>query len=356
MSKKIKAGVIGLGMGWGHLAGYSSHPGVEVIAVADMQAEKLEKAQKEFHVARTYKDGYELIKNEKLDIISVAVPNFLHKPLVIAALESGANVLCEKPMAVNAVDAEAMLAAARQSGLKLGINFSFRFTPQSRAMKSVVEAGELGDIYYARSVWMRRRGIPGMKSGFNCGGAAGSWFFNKKFAGGGPLIDLGVHRLDLALWLMGYPEVSYVLGSTYSKIAPEIARRAKVDFSVEDMACAFIKFKNGATLELDAAWAANIAENEQISTRLMGDKGGIYQYNVNEGYTFELECFRELDGKQFDCKLHPPVPEANSSYYLFAESVISGGDFLVAPEQGVVVMKILDAIYQSSQTGEPVKF
>ncbi len=347
---KLKAGVIGLGMGMGHLQGYLSHPDVEVTAIADARGDRisaLAASCPEFH-GKTYTNGMEMIKAEKLDIVSIAVPNFLHKDLTVAALEAGANVLCEKPMAMNTAEAEEMLAAARRYGKKLGINFSFRFTPQSRAMKDLVDAGTLGEIYYGRSVWMRRRGIPGLDGG--------AWFFSKEKSGGGPLIDLGVHRLDLALWLMGYPEPAYVTGSTYCKLAGEIAAKHGVDYSVEDFACAMIRFKNGSTLELDASWAANIRDAEEMTTRLLGSKGGLYQYNLNEGYTWDVELYREEAGRQYDTKLHSTGAASPSAYHLFADAVRDNSEFLVNPEEGVTVMRLLDAIYESGRTGRPVEF
>ncbi|WP_176011812.1 Gfo/Idh/MocA family protein [Victivallis sp. Marseille-Q1083] len=352
---KLKAGVIGLGMGWGHLAGYASHPDVEVVAVADRIEAKREAAKKEFNLPKIYAEGIDMIRQEKLDILSVAVPNNQHKELTVAGLEAGAHVLCEKPMAMNTAEAEEMLAAAKKHNLKLGIDFSYRFSPQSRAMKTLVEDGRLGEIYYARSVWLRRRGVPGFVAGFNTQGASGSWFFDKSQSGGGPLIDLGVHRLDLALWLMGYPEPDWVMGSTYCKLAPEMAKYYNQNYTVEDLACAMIKFKNGATLELDASWAANIKENEQMSTRLLGDKGGLYQYNLNEGYTYDVEYYQEIDRKQFDCTLHPPVPEVKSAFHMFVDAVRDDKPFLVQPEEGVCVMRLLDAIYKSAATGQPVQ-
>lgn len=354
---KLKAGVIGLGMGWNHLAGYMDHPDVEVVAIADRLEAKREKAKAEYNIPKIYNEGIDLIRNEKLDILSVAVPNDQHKSLTIAGLEAGMNVLCEKPMALNTAEAEEMLATAKRCGKKLGIDFSYRFNPQSRAMKSLVGTGSLGNIYYGRSVWLRRRGIPGLGGNFNTkGGAAGSWFFDKTQSGGGPLIDLGVHRLDLALWLMGYPEPAWVMGSAYCKHGQRLASQFGQEYTVEDLACAMIKFKNGATLELDAAWAANIKENEQMSTRLIGDKGGLYQYNLNEGYTYDVEYYQEIEGKQFDSKLHTPCPETPSAFRLFADAVRDNTDFLVQPEEGVTVMRLLDAIYKSAATGEPVKF
>ncbi len=356
MSRKLKAGVIGLGMGWNHLAGYMEHPDVEVVAIADRIEAKREKAVKEYNIPKTYSEGIDLIRNEKLDILTVAVPNNQHKELTIAGLRAGANVLCEKPMALNTAEAEEMLAVSRETGRKLGIDFSYRFSPQSRAMKALVEEGVLGNVYYARSVWMRRRGVPGVQSGFNTAGGAGVWFYDIEQSGGGPLIDLGVHRLDLALWLMGYPDPAWVMGSTYSKIGPSLAAKVGREYTVEDLACAMIKFKNGATLELDAAWACNIKENEKMSTRLIGDKGGLFQYNLNEGYTYDCEYYQEIAGNQFDSKLHPPVPDVKSAYAMFAEAVRDDKPFLVAAEEGVTVMRLLDAIYESARTGKPVQF
>ncbi len=354
---KLRAGVIGLGMGWNHLNGYMTHPDVEVVAIADRLESKREAVKREYPgIPKLYSEGIDLIKNEKLDILSVAVPNNQHKDLTVAGLKAGANVLCEKPMALNTAEALEMLETAKKLNLKLGIDFSYRFNPQSRAMKALVEEGRLGEIYFGRSVWLRRRGVPGLVSGFNTKGAAGAWFFDKQQSGGGPLIDLGVHRLDLALWLMGYPEVDYVMGNTYCKLAKEMAKKYQQNYSVEDFACAMIKFKNGAMLELEASWASNIKENEQMSTRLVGDKGGLFQYNLNEGYTYDVDYYQEIDGKQFDSKLHSPAPDTPSAFHMFADAVRDNKDFLVKPEEGVIVMKILDAIYKSAATGEPVKF
>ena len=350
MAKKLKAGVIGLGMGGGHLAGYLTHPDVEVVAIADRREDR-RALLPEKHPAfkgKVYHEGIDMIEKEQLDIISVAVPNDQHKPLTIAALESGANVLCEKPMALNAQEAQEMLDTAKRLNKKLGIDFSYRFNPQSRAMKDLIEQGTLGDIYYGRSVWLRRRGIPGLAAAnFNTGSGApmGSWFYDKKQSGGGPLIDLGVHRLDLALWLMGYPRPVWVMASTYDKFGPRMAK---------DLACAMIKFENGATLELDASWASNIKENEHQTIRLLGDKGGMYQYNLNEGYTYDVEYYYEIAGRQFDAKMHTAQPTP-SAFHLFVDAVRDNTPFLVQPEEGVTVMKILDAIYKSAALGEPVK-
>ena len=354
--EKLKVGIIGLGMGSIHLQGYLEHEGVEVVAVADRVEQKRVDAQKKYNIPRIYAEGIDMINSEKLDVLSVATPNDQHMPLTIAGLEAGANVLCEKPMAMNVQEAEQMMAVAKKCGRKLGIDFSYRFTPQSQVMKTMVDEGMMGDIYYARSQWFRRRGIPGMGGDFNTGtGATGSWFFDKKQAGGGPLIDLGVHRLDLALWLMGYPEPDWIMGSTYDKLAVDIAKMRGLEYTVEDLACAMIKFKNGATLELNASWAANVREKENMYTRLLGDKGGMLHFNLNEGYEFAMEYYQQIGESHFNDRLHS-FPPVRTAFWQFAEACIKNTDFLVRPEEGVIVMRILDAIYESAATGAPVKF
>jgi predicted dehydrogenase len=356
MPEKLKIGVIGLGMGAAHIKGYMKHPNAEIVAIAARPDPRTAALGENFPTfkGKLYSDGMEMLEKEKLDIVSVAVPNFLHKDLTIAALESGANVLCEKPMAMNAADAQQMADTAKKVGKKLGINFSYRFRAPSRAMKALVDEGIFGDIYYGRSFWFRRRGIPGLATGGPSQAGMGPWFFDKNLSGGGPLIDLGVHRLDLALWLMGYPKPTWVMGSTYDRLARKIAEEKGIRYTVEDMACAMIKFDNGATLELGASWAANIKENELQNTRLLGDKGGLFQYNLQEGYTFDLEYYYEIAGRQFDSRMHT-FPEVPSAYWLFVEAVRTGTPFMVDPEEGVTVMKILDAVYKSAAEGAPVK-
>ncbi len=344
--KKLKVGIIGLGMGASHINGFRTHPDVEVVAVADTDPARLEqKGKNEFKIPNCYLSAEEMLKKENLDIVSVVTPNKFHMPLTLAALNAGCHVLCEKPMAMNAKEAEKMLSAAKKAKKKLMINFSFRFTPQSYAMKKEVESGTIGDVYFARSVWQRRRGMPGF----------GGWFSTKALSGGGPLIDVGVHRLDLALWLMNYPKPKWVMAGAHNHIASRIAKEQNKKYDVEDFATAFIRFENGATLELEASWAGNIKENEMMETRLLGTNGGLLQKNLNGGYEFEAEFFIERNGCQYDMKLHPPVPAAHCSMYHFADAVINNKDHIATGEEGLIVMRLLDAIYESAKTGNPVK-
>jgi len=174
--KNLRVGVIGLGIGRGHVREFHRLPDVTVAALADPDAGRLESAGQEFAVNALYADGFEMIRQEGLDIVAVATPNAFHRDYTIAALRAGSHVLCEKPMALNARESAQMLAAARRAGKRIMINFSFRFSPQALALKKEVDAGALGEVYFGRTVWLRRRGVPGL----------GGWFSRKALSGGGP--------------------------------------------------------------------------------------------------------------------------------------------------------------------------
>jgi predicted dehydrogenase len=343
--KKIRVGVIGLGMGRHHVAGYQTHPQAEVIAIADLDPERLAEHGEKYGVDKRYTSGEEMLTQEQFDVVSIATPNKFHKPLTIAALKAGCHVLCEKPMAMNAGEAREMLAAAEKAGKRIMINFSYRFSEQSQALKDRVDAGELGEVYFARTIWHRRRGLPKF----------GGWFGQKALSGGGPLIDLGVHRLDLALWLMGYPKPVWVMGSTYNPIATRLAREQGVDYDVEDLAVGMIRFDNGATLELEASWAAHIQERELMETRLFGTEGGLVQRNLNETYEFEAEMYLERDGAQYDMKLHAPRRSSKNAMNHFVDSILHDVPHTATGQEGLLVMQILDAIYESATTGQPVR-
>jgi len=346
MSAKLRMGVIGLGMGQGHARGYQSHPHAELVALCDLDMGRLEAVAAELGVAQTYTDLDEMLTKADLDAVSVALPNKLHAPFTIKALRRGLHVLCEKPMARTLREAERMLAAAAKAGKNLMINFSYRFSDMSYALKEQVDLGVVGDIYFGRTVWHRRRGFPQF----------GSWFGDKEMAGGGPLLDLGVHRLDLALWLMGYPEPVAVSGSTYDPIARATARRECKKYSVEDLACGLIKFANGATLLLESSWALNIGENEHMVTELYGTRGGLVQRNCDGGYGFEAELYTEEGESLFSKKLDRRIVGAPSSYHEFIDSILEDRQPMASAEQGLKVMKILEGIYKSAETGREVRY
>lgn len=345
MAEPLRVGVIGLGMGRHHIAGYQGHPGCKVTAIADMNTALLSEIGDRYGVETRYTSAEEMLAAEKLDVVSVVTPNKFHKDLTVAALKAGCHVLCEKPMAMSAAEGRAMLAAAEETGRRLMINFSYRFTEQSMALKAQVDAGILGEVYFGRTVWHRRRGLPGF----------GGWFGQKALSGGGPLIDLGVHRLDLALWLMGYPQPVWVLGSIYNPIGSALAKKQDKAFDVEDLAVGLVKFANGATLEVEASWAANIKESELMETRLYGTQAGLVQRNLDETYKFEAEIYLEKEGAHFDMKLHTPYPPTPTPMYHFIDCILTGKPHIATGREGLLVMEILDALYKSAAEGRPVE-
>lgn len=345
INRKLKVGVVGLGMGRTHIAGYKSHPGAEVVALCDRDEKRLDIVSKEFGILRKFTEAEEMFQKADLDAVSIATPNKFHAPLTIAALKAGLHVLCEKPMAMNSEEAQKMNDMAKKTGKNLMVNFSFRFTDVSFALKQQVDSGVIGDIYFGRTVWHRRRGIPLKES-----------FCEKDLSGGGPLIDLGVHRLDLALWLMGYPEPVSISGSTYDFIGRETAVKLKRKFDVEDLACGLIKFKNGATLILEASWALNIKEPEHMVTMLCGTKGGLVHQNIGGGYEFRGEIYTEEGGHLFTKIVDRSITPTPSAYHEFVNSILEKRKPLATPEEGIKVMKILDGIYESAQTGREMRY
>jgi predicted dehydrogenase len=344
-NRKLRVGVIGLGMGRGHIKGFQAHPGCEVVAVADTDHARLGRAREEFGINRAHTDATHLIEREELDIISVATPNKFHKPLTIAALERGAHVLCEKPMAMDAAEGREMIACAKRMDRRLMINFSYRFRAQSQSLKRLVEEGVLGDVYTARTVWLRRNGFPGF----------GGWFTDKAMAGGGPLIDLGVHRIDLALWLMGYPQPEWIMGTSSDALTVAESVRQGKPASVENHCTGLVRFTNGASLQVEASWACHRAENEFMETHLYGTKAGLVQKNVGGGYDFTAELYDRKAGGHYTAVLARPEERELSAMEHFAEAILKDLPTPAPAEDALKVQQIIDGIYRSAATGTPVK-
>ena len=356
---KLRVGVIGLGMGQHVIRALENRSNAEVVAIADMKEPLLKQVGDSNGIDNRYVTGEEMLAKAELDIVYVSTPNHLHKSLTIAALKAGCHVLCEKPMALNAGEAREMIKAARKANRRLMINFSFRFSESSWAMKHEIDSGSLGKIYFGRTIWLRRRGIPWW----------GGWFREKAKAGGGPLVDLGVHRIDLALWLMGHPKPVWVLGSTYNHIAAQEKKKNKgKPCDIEDYAAALVKFDNGATLAIEASWAAHIKEWELMETRILGSEGGLVQRNLGEGYEFEAELFMERNGVHYDLKPHlvrngvcPPemvpglFPGQSGAIRHFVDCILNDRPHIATGEEGLMVAQVLDAIYESADKGKPVK-
>ncbi|MBI3829416.1 MAG: Gfo/Idh/MocA family oxidoreductase [Planctomycetes bacterium] len=345
MSSVVRCAVIGLGMGSGHAKGYLECPDAKLVAVCDLDPKRLDKFKEHVGADGCYNDHKKMLRELEPDLVSVALPNFLHAPVSIDALRAGAHVLCEKPMALNVKAAQQMIKEAEKARRKLGINLSYRFTGPARALKDLSDEGFLGKPYHASTRWTRRDGFPGF----------GSWFGQKKLSGGGPLIDLGVHRIDLAMWLMGSPEPETVSGSAHYQIGVPRAKATGKTFDVEDLAAGFIRFKNGASLVFEISWGNHQAQREKMGTEVIGTKGALVHRNEGEGYDFVGEYFRDLKGHKFNGRVHSAIGSIASAYTEMVRAVKHNTKPLADGHDGLRIQRVLDGIYKSAKLGREVK-
>lgn len=352
---KLRLAIIGCGKmaGRSHLNKFIEMKNIQIVAACDIKIERAKKIGETIGAdIPTFTDYNELLKLDFVDAVDIGTPNVLHSEIAIAALKAGKHVFCEKPDAVSVEEALKMKAAAEASDRVLMVMRNNRFLESSVYAKEFIEAGLAGDIYCGRCGWIRRRGIPGK----------GGWFTDKKQSGGGPLIDLGVHMIDLAIWLMGNPRPVSVSGCTYTKFADSDTKsdsvhsqfgEAKEDgvFDVEDLAMGFIRFENGACLQIEFSWASNIGEETRF-VELRGTKAGL-KWQRGELEIYSEECGVPVDltpkfGKPKSGHGH----EQNLSH--FADVVLKGEKPSYNINQGVDMIKVLCAIYESAKTGKEV--
>ncbi len=349
MTKKLRAAVIGVGnIGrQAHLPGYASCPNTEIVAICDTHAGRLAQAAQQYGVdaAHTYADYREMYEKENLDVVSVCTPTYAHYDQTVDALNKGIHVHCEKPMAMNTEETVKMVQAAKAAGKLLAVGYNNRFRLDATTLRKYYENGVFGDIYYAKSGWLRRRGNPH------------GWFTQKSVSGGGPLIDCGVHALDLTHWLMGQPQPVSVTASTYCKfgnynvegIGQYWAESGNEEgiFDTEDLATAFIKFANGATMMYDVSWAYN-GENTGIYTQLHGDKAGA---NLDP-----VKIYGEVEKNIVDYEPHLnlKVNAQEKKVHNFTAAVLGQEELLCPGHESIVIAQIVDAIYESAASGATV--
>lgn len=347
MSKKLKVGVIGVGgIAGGHFPGWKESPHAELVAFSDIRGDVLKRVGDAQGVSLLYEKTEDLLANKDIDIIDICTPNMYHAPLAVAALGAGKHVICEKPLAPTPADIKKMIAARDKSKKLLMTAQHFRFNGNSKALKAEIDKGILGQIYHARSWMLRRAGAP-----------TGPGFCQKKHSGGGPCIDIGVHILDLTLWMMGNPKPVTVNGITQNRLS-----KKKGAFSnwggpipdamdVEEFAAAFVRFENGATLVLEVSWLLNHkTTGEDMQMWLYGDDGGshwpsneIYKTNNETRQHYNLQLTNAEGG-------HPHAKECQA----FAEAVALGKPSPVPAEQSLDVIAILDGLYKSSEKGKEI--
>jgi predicted dehydrogenase len=340
---RVRVGIVGVGIGSIHARGYARCGRAQVVALCDLDTDRAQRLATEHGIERIYSDYRVMLAEEKLDAVSVCTPNALHEPVAVAAFEAGCHVLCEKPLSTSAASAKRMLDAARRSRRRFMVGMNNRFRGDTQVLRGYIEAGELGSIYYARCGWIRRKGIPGM----------GSWFTRKELSGGGPLIDIGVHAFDVTWYLMGNPKPVAVFGATYAQFGPRGlggggwgVAVAGGGYDVEDLAAAQVRFENGATLCLEASWAQH-CQGDRLYSEVYGDSGGA---------TLEpLRVFTDHRGRPVDISPHAPQVDGHEAEVAhFVDCVLNDREPISTGEQGVEVMKVLDAIYESAQSGASV--
>jgi predicted dehydrogenase len=320
---------------------------VKIVAVSDPNEEAASLAAERFNIPHKFTDYHQMLELSSIAAIDVCTPNFLHKQPTIDALNAGKHVLVEKPLALNAIEGQEMVDASHKNKRKLQVALNSRFAAGPQALKRFIKDGRIGEIYYARAHALRRRGVP-------------SWgvFTQKDKQGGGPLIDIGVHILDLTLWLMDYPEPASVSGTSYTKFG---TREGVLNlwgswdpkkYTVEDFAVGLVKFKNGATLVLESSFVANI-EREEMRTNIMGTEGGAVLDPFNDANT---KLFREESGTLTDTQLVflPKLGSHEMEIRSFVQAIIDDTPVEVPGEQGLMVTRILDSIYASSEQGKEI--
>ncbi len=356
--RKLRAGIVGCGgiANGKHLPAMKRNGHFEIVAFCDLIEERAQKAKEEYGTpdAKVFTDYQELLK-EDLDAVYVLTPNNAHAPVSIAAMEAGKHVMCEKPMAKTYAEAKAMVETAERTGKLLNIGYQNRYRADSIYLKSACQDGELGEIYYAKAHAIRRRAVP-------------TWgvFLDEEKQGGGPLIDIGTHALDLTLWMMDNYEPEMVVGSVYRKLAEQKnTGNAWGDwdpdiFTVEDSAFGFIKMKNGATISLESSWALNSLDVREAQTTLCGTRAGADMVNglrinrVKHGRQCVEEPNLQAGGVAFfDGVAEKPDDVEQRTFY---DAVINDEPLVVQPRQAMTVTRILEAIYESGKTGKPVFF
>ncbi len=349
---KTKVAVIGVGgISVQHLNAYKNNPDVEIVALCDINEKQLHKRGREYGVERLYTDCETMLREcPEIEAVSVCTWNSAHAPCTIAALKAGKHVLCEKPMATNARDAQAMLDAAKESGKLLMIGFVRRFGNDCALLKDLIAEDCFGEIYYTKATYLRRNGNPG------------GWFGDKSRSGGGPLIDLGVHVIDLSRYIMGNHKPVSVYGATFQKLfnRPDIksgkgyqsVSASEEDIcDVEDAVTALIRFDNDSVISVEASFSLNIEK----------PKGDIEFFGTKAGAKLdpELHVYSQVAGHMTNVNFDEPTALSFEGLFAneinhYVQCVREGIECRNPAEDGVMLMKILDAIYESARTHHEV--
>lgn len=359
--RPVRIGIVGCGgiANGKHMPSLSKLPNVEMVAFCDLIPERAEAACKEYGTpeAKTYTDYRELVARDDIEVVHVLTPNSSHCEISVAALENSKHVMCEKPMSTSYEEAKRMVAASKAAGKFLTIGYQTRSQMGHQYVRKMIENGDLGEIYYAKAPSIRRRGVPLWGS-----------FLDKEKQGGGPMIDIGTHSIDAVLALMNNYDVVSVTGSVYKKLA-DTANRSnewgiwdpeKDAFDVEDSAMAYIRFKNGATLIVEAAWLLNYVGESHMT--LCGTKGGvafvedgIIRINGEEnGSLYTKDITPNSTARDLFAGQNLTAEEYEAKQWIY--SIVNNVPPITKPEQAAVVSRVIEAIYQSAEKNETIYF
>ena len=350
MARKLKLGIIGMGaIGNVHAQAHAAVGEAELVAVCDILPQKLAAAKAKYNVPQAFEDYRDLLASD-VEAVTVAVPNAVHHPIAVAALKAGKHVLLEKPMSVNARLAADIAATAKKANGILQIGMIWRQDPSAQLVREYVQKGAFGKVYHMRAVLTRRRGIPGL----------GGWFTTKAMSGGGPMIDLGVHWFDISMWMSGLWNPTSVSARTFDVFGPRMKKYAYVDmwagppklggvFDVEDYSTGFVRFGKDATMSFEISWAGN--NESQCWVEILGTQAGARVLDEKP-----LVILTEHGGRVAD--LCPRLPRGPQKFEAQARAFLAAcrGEWppVATGDQGVVVMKLIDAIYASSKANKEV--
>lgn len=341
---KLKIGIIGAGQitNTTHLVNLKEMNNAEVVSICDNNFDNAKNTAEKFNIDNYYDNYKSMINENELDAVFVCVPNKFHFDATMFCLENGCNVLCEKPPAINYAQSLAMEKKALEKGVLLSYGFHFRHSKGVSITKNKIDNGEFGTIYSAKAIWHRKRGVPGWGN-----------FINKEMQGGGPLIDIGCHMLDLALYFLDYKEISYVCSNTSDYLAKEtnaflMGEYDKSKFTVEDNAFGFIKFKDNTSLIIETSFALNMEKENVRDVVLYGSKKG--------STLFPLKFYGEENGllktEEFNYDIEKDLHK--KSVTNFVNACLGKEKLLVTAKQGTYVQNVVDKIYESANKGVPI--
>ncbi len=342
MAEAIRIGIAGAGWpGSAHAKGYQEAGGFKVVAVADLIPQRRKQMMSDFGAEREYADALELVADKEIDAISVCLPNHLHAPIVIAAAKAKKHVICESPPALTAREARQMEVAAQRAGKVLLFGLQRRFGSHAQAARQAIDKGFAGEVYHARAVWTRTRGVP----------LGTGWFTQKDKSGGGALMDVGLPILDVAWYLLGQPKAVAAFGVTHRRFRDLVSADAKHD--VDDAAFAIVRFEGGKSIELASTWAINQPEHQNGTVcRMYGEKGAV------EVYTDAGAILYRGFGERGESKQHPLKGPKTVNYPAlmkhFRECILGKAQPLAGGAQGVALMEMVEAIYKSAETAKSV--